>query len=184
MNLFERERPFVSNRGGYSTLSFIPTLGTMILGLIAGGVLRSARTPVERIRWFAIAGLAALAAGWLLGALGICPVVKRIWTPSWTLFSGGWCLLLLAAFYGVIDVGRRQRWAFPLVVIGANSIAAYLIAHLFEPFILKNLVTHLGAAPFKACGDAYQPFVLGSATLFVMWLLLYWMFRRKIWLKI
>lgn len=184
MNLFDRERAFVSNRGGYSTLSFIPTLGTMILGLIAGGVLRSARTPVGRIRWFAVAGVAALAAGWLLGALGICPVVKRIWTPSWTLFSGGWCLLLLAAFYAVIDVWQRQRWAFPLVVIGANSIAAYLIAHLFEPFILKNLVTHLGAAPFKAFGDAYQPFVLGAATLFVMWLLLYWMYWRKIWLKI
>lgn len=184
MNLFERERPFVSNRGGYSTLNFIPTLGTMILGLIAGGVLRSARTPVERIRWFAVAGVAALAGGWLLGALGICPVVKRIWTPSWTLFSGGWCFLLLAAFYAVIDVWQRQRWAFPLVVIGANSIAAYLIAHLFQPFILKNLVTHLGAGPFKAFGDAYQPFVLGAAALFVMWLLLYWMYRRKLWLKI
>jgi predicted acyltransferase len=184
MNLFERERPFVSNRGGYSTLNFVPTLGTMILGLIAGGVLRSARTPVERIRWFAVAGVAALAGGWLLGALGICPVVKRIWTPSWTLFSGGWCFLLLAAFYAVIDVWQRQRWAFPLVVIGANSIAAYLIAHLFQPFILKNLVTHLGVAPFKAFGDAYQPFVLGAAALFVMWLLLYWMYRRKIWLKI
>jgi heparan-alpha-glucosaminide N-acetyltransferase len=184
MNLFERERPFVSNRGGYVTLNFIPTLGTMILGLIAGGVLRSGRAPGERIRWLLAAGGAALAAGWLLGALGICPVVKRIWTPSWTLFSGGWCLLLLGAFYGVVDVWQRQRWAFPLVVIGANSIAAYLIAHLFQGFILKNLVTHLGAGPFRFFGEAYQPFVLGAAGLFIMWLLLYWMYRRKIWLKI
>lgn len=136
------------------------------------------------MRWLLVTGGAALAAGWLLGALGVCPVVKRIWTPSWTLFSGGWCLLLLGAFYGVVDIGRRQRWAFPLVVIGANSIAAYLIAHLFEGFILKNLVTHFGAGPFKLFGDAYQPFVQGAAGLLIMWLLLYWMYRRKIWLKI
>jgi len=184
MNLFERERPYVSNRGGYVTLSFIPTLATMILGLIAGGVLRSNRFPAERLRWFALVGGAALAAGWLLGVAGVCPVVKRIWTPAWTLFSGGWCLLLLAAFYGVIDVWQRQRWAFPMVVIGANSIAAYLMAHLFEPFILKNLLTHLGAGPFQVFGAAYQPFVHGAAALFVMWMLLYWMYRRKVWLKI
>src|SRR5947207_6114592 len=126
----------------------------MILGLIAGGVLKSERRSWAKIRWLAIAGLVALATGALLGALGICPVVKRIWTPSWVLFSGGWCFLLLAAFYYVIDVAQKKSWAFPLVVIGANSIAAYLIAHLFEQFILKNLTIHLGTSPFQIFGAA------------------------------
>jgi predicted acyltransferase len=184
MNLFPRERPFLFNRGGYATLSFIPTLGTMILGLIAGTVLRSAREPISRIRWLAIAGLVGLAGGWALGALGICPVVKRIWTPSWVLFSGGWCFLLLAAFYWVIDVMKFKGWAFPLVVIGMNSIAAYVIAHLFDAFIEKNLATHLGSGIFNTFGAAYQPFVHGAATLAVMWLILYWMYRRKLFLKI
>ena len=67
MNLFPREHPFTNNGGGYSTLSFIPTLGTMILGLIAGGVLRSERTPMAKIRWLAIAGIVGLGAGLLLG---------------------------------------------------------------------------------------------------------------------
>jgi heparan-alpha-glucosaminide N-acetyltransferase len=184
MNLFERERPFVANRGGYLTLNFIPTLGTMILGLIAGQVMRSARSPTARLRWLVTAGVIGLASGWLLGWLGICPVVKRIWTPSWVLFSGGWCFLLLAAFYAVVDVRQHRRWAFPLVVIGVNSIAAYLIAHLFDAFILKNLVTHLGKAPFLALGPAYQPFLHGAAALAVMWLLLFWMCRRKLYLTI
>ena len=135
MNLFPRERPFLFNRGGYATLSFIPTLGTMILGLIAGTVLRSVREPMLKIRWLAIAGVIGLAGGWALGALGISPVVKRIWTPSWVLFSGGWCFLLLAAFYWVIDVMKVKGWAFPLIVIGVNSIAAYVIAHLFDGFM-------------------------------------------------
>lgn len=184
MNLFPREKPFVANAGGYSTLSFIPTLGTMILGLIAGTVLRDERSPLAKVRWFAVAGAACLLGGALLGWLGIVPVVKRIWTPSWVLYSGGWCFLLLALFYLIIDVREKRAWAFPLVVIGANSIAAYLIAHLFDTFIEKNLVTHLGAGVFRLFGAPYQPLLHGAATLFLMWLLLYWMWKRKLFLKI
>lgn len=184
LNLFPREKPYLFNRGGYATLSFIPTLGTMILGLIAGVVLRSERTPRQKLRWFAVAGVSGLALGALLGWVGLVPVVKRIWTPSWTLFSGGWCFLLLAAFYLVVDVMQWRRWAFPLVVIGMNSIAAYVIAHLFQDFILKSLVTHFGRGTFQAFGPAYEPFVHGAAALLIMWLILYWMYRRKLFLKI
>lgn len=184
LNLFPREKPFLFNGGGYATLSFIPTLGTMILGLIAGQVLRSGRTAAKKVRWLLVAGAIGILAGLALGWLGICPVVKRIWTPSWTLYSGGWCFLLLAGFYGVIDVLRRGRWAFALAVIGTNSIAAYLIAHLFEDFIEKALVTHLGAETFRVFGAAYQPLLLGGATLAIFWLLLWWMYRRRLFLKI
>lgn len=184
MNLFPREKPFAFNGGGYSTLSFVPTLATMILGLIAGGVLRSAREPAAKVRWLAIAGAASLLAGAALGWLGICPVVKRIWTPSWVLYSGGWCFLLLALFYLVIDLRQRRKWAFPLVVIGANSIAAYMIAHLFQSFLEKALLTHFGVGVFQVFGKAYQPLLHGGATLGLMWLLLYWMWRRKLFLKV
>jgi predicted acyltransferase len=184
LNLFPREKPFVFNGGGYATLSFIPTLGTMILGLIAGGVLRSPRPPSSRVRWFLVAGLAGLASGWLLGAMGICPVVKRIWTPSFTLWSGGWCFLLLAGFYLVIDVLGHRRWAFLLIVIGTNSIAAYLMSWLFMRFIETSLVTHLGEVFFHALGDAYAPLLLGVLSLAVVWLMLYWMYKRRIFLRI
>ena len=184
MNLFPREKPYLCNAGGYQTLSFIPTLGTMILGLIAGNVLRSSRAPRARLQWFAIAGAACLLTGAALGWLGLCPVVKRIWTPSWVLVSGGACLWTLGLCHWAIDVRERRQWAFPLVVIGCNSIAAYLIAHLFEAFIAKALLTHLGADVFRVGGAAYQPLLHGGATLLVMWLLLFWMWRRKLFLKI
>ena len=184
LNLFPREKPFVCNGGGYSTLSFIPTLGTMILGLIAGGVLRSERAPWAKVKWLAFAGLIGLAVGAALGWLGLCPIVKRIWTPSWVLYSGGWCLLLLAGFYLLIDVCDLRRWAFPLVVIGMNSIAAYCMAHLFDGFIVSSLTTHLGANVFKAFGQPYEPLVRGALVLLFMWLLLFWMHRRKIFLRV
>jgi heparan-alpha-glucosaminide N-acetyltransferase len=184
MNLFPRAKEFLFNRGGYATLSFIPTLGTMILGLVAGVVLRSERPAQAKLRWFLIAGVIGLVAGSFLGWLGVVPVVKRIWTPSWVLYSGGWCFLLLAGFFYVVDQLQRRRWAFPLIVVGMNSIAAYLIAHLFDTFIAKNLITHLGRGIFQVFGKAYEPLLHGGATLLIMWLLLYWMYRRRLFLKI
>jgi heparan-alpha-glucosaminide N-acetyltransferase len=185
LNLFPQAHPFMyADDGGYCTLSFIPTLGTMILGLIAGGMLRSECPPLDKIRWLVVAGIIGLAAGWLLGALGICPVVKRIWTPSWVLFSGGWCLLILAAFYLVMDIWNRRDWAFPLKVVGMNSIAAYLMSWLFASFITAALLRHLGERSFEVFGKAYEPLALGAGVLLVEWLILWWMYRRKIFLRI
>lgn len=184
LNLFPREKPFAFNGGGYATLSFIPTLGTMILGLIAGNVFRSKREPLGKVKWFVIAGVTGLVSGWLIGKLGICPVVKRIWTPSWVLFSGGWCFLLTAAFYALIDVKGFKRWAFPLVVIGMNSIAAYCIAELLPGFFSATLKTHLGQNSFKVFGEAYEPLLIGALVLIVYWVILFWMYRRKIFLRI
>ena len=183
LNLFPRVRPFVFNSGGYLTLSFIPTLGTMILGLFAGRWLRSAapRIPMRRLL---TAGAIGLAAGLLLHFTGICPVVKRIWTPAWTLFSGGICFLFLAAFSWVIEVRGRRKWAFPLVVIGMNSIAAYLIAHLWERFTVDSFRIHLGAHFFQVLGTGLEPLLRGMAVLLVYWLFLYWMHRRGIFLRI
>jgi heparan-alpha-glucosaminide N-acetyltransferase len=183
LNLFPREHPFVANDGGYLTLSFIPTLGTMILGLFAGQWFL-ASAPRQPIRRFLIAGVALFALGLFFHLTGICPIVKRIWTPSWTLFSGGICFLFLAVFSWIIDVKQWRGWAFPLVVIGTNSIAAYLIAHLWEEFLARNLVTNLGAKTFLILGQGLQPLLLGASILLLDWLFLLWMYRRKIFLRI
>jgi predicted acyltransferase len=93
-------------------------------------------------------------------------------------------LLILAGAYWLIDVRGRRRWAFPLIVLGMNSIAAYCLYELFAGSILSNLRLHLGDAPFRVFGDAYRPFVLGAASVLVMWLMLYWLHRRRIFLRI
>ncbi|MGY8691244.1 MAG: hypothetical protein ACKVHP_26325, partial [Verrucomicrobiales bacterium] len=89
LNLFPRSEAYVVNGGGYLTLSFIPTLGTMVLGAIAGGWIKADLDHVARIKRFLIAGMLGLAVGGLVHVTGLCPIVKRIWTPSWVLFSGG-----------------------------------------------------------------------------------------------
>lgn len=183
LNLFPRTSPFLYNRGGYLTLSFIPTLGTMLLGLFAGQWLITT-APQIPLRRFLIAGTALIAGGILLHIFGINPIVKRIWTPAWTLFSGGICFYFLAAFSWIIDKRGHRKLAFPLVVVGMNSIAAYLIAHLWEDFIPSSLRTHLGDRTLNLFGAALEPLVLGGLTLLIYWYALYWMYRRNIFLRI
>ena len=193
LNLFPRERPFVAHPGGYATLSFIPTLGTMIFGLLAGGVLRGGTRPWRKVLWMLVVGTACLLVAAAAHQFGICPIVKRIWTPSWVLFSGGLCLYLLAAFYAVIDIFRFRRWAFAWVVIGMNSIAAYGMAeYLLTGWIEKNLEIHLGRETFCCFdrwfhlppGQSYEPVFMGAAIMAVMWLILYYMYRQRIFIKI
>ncbi|MEZ2346844.1 acyltransferase family protein [Terriglobus sp. RCC_193] len=183
LNLFPREHPFLFNSGGYLTLSFIPTLGTMLLGLACGRWIKAAEPGVPMRRMLQAAAI-LIAAGLLLHFSHICPIVKRIWTPAWTLFSGGVCFLFLAALTWLIEVKQFRRWAFPLTVVGMNSIAAYLMAHLWEKFISSSFQIHLGLRPFLIFGAVLEPLMMGIAVMVVYWLILYWMFQRKLFLRI
>lgn len=185
LNLFPRKKEFLFNGGGYSTLSFIPTLGTMILGLFAGNILRTAKTQQEKLKFFIVLGLALIAFGAILHFTGINPIVKRIWTPAWTIFSGGICFLFLAFFYQVIDIAGRKKWAFAFTVIGTNSIAAYVIADGgIMSFINKSLYVHLGKNYDQLFGAPYSTLVSGTLVLLLVWLILHWMYKKKIFIKI
>jgi len=185
LNLFPRENIFLNNGGGYATLSFIPTLATMLLGLIAGNTLHSNKTTREKWLFFLMTGAGLIAVGLLLYFVGINPIVKRIWTPAWTILSGGICFLMLAFFYLIVDVGGYKRWSFFLMVIGANSIAAYCIADGgIMLFIRKSLYIHLGKEYDKLLGTPYATLVSGGLTLAFVWLILNWMYKKKIFIKI
>jgi len=110
--------------------------------------------------------------------------VKRIWTPSWVFYSGGWCLAILSAFYLVVEIGGWKKWAFPLIVIGSNSIVAYCSEWILVGPIRDALVRHLGEKPFLLLGEVYQPLIQGGAVLLVIWLILLWMNRREIFVRI
>lgn len=184
LNLFPRESRFAGSENGLTTLNFIPSIATMILGLVAGDLLRSPRTPVRKLRWLLIASALLMVAGVLLDRIGIVPIVKAIWTPSWTLFSGGWCCLFLAGFYALVDVAGYRRLAFPLVVVGLNSIVAYSLSHLFPAFAFNSLRRLAGSRTFELFGTAYEPAVYGVAVFATYWLLLYVLYRRRIFVRI
>lgn len=184
LNLFPREQPFVFNEGGWSTLSFIPTLGTMILGLLAGEWLKDKGSKERKLRGLAIAGAGLLLLGLACQWAGICPIVKRVWTSSYTLYSGGWVVLILAGFYALIDWKGWRRWAFPLVVVGMNSIAIYVMSWTMVDFFGDAVDRHFGRAISLMSGPTFQPVLHGFAVLLIFWIILFWMYRRKIFLRI
>jgi predicted acyltransferase len=185
LNLFPRESPFLFNGGGYSTLSFIPTLGTMILGSFAGKAMKDDTAPSQKLKFFVTAGAGLIVLAVILHFAGINPIVKRIWTPAWTIFSGGICFLFLAFFYWVVDVQQKKKWSFFLMVIGMNSIAAYCLADGgIRELISKSLHIHLGQQYDHIFGAPYATVVNGILVLFILWLILYWMYKKKLFIKI
>jgi heparan-alpha-glucosaminide N-acetyltransferase len=186
--------PFRFNGGGYVTLNFIPSIATMMLGMFCGLLLRS-----DRQWWYKVGVL--LAGGAICVALGLtagwlaCPIVKRIWTPSWVLFSGGWVIWMLAAFYFVLDVVGKKipplRWlAFPLVVVGMNSIAIYMMGQLLRPWTIRAIHTHFGqliefvAGPSILADDMYCRIADPTLTFLVFWLIAFWMYRQKFFVRV
>ena len=184
LNLFPRQQPFVFNSGGYQTLNFIPSLVTMIFGLLTGQLLRSKRSLTQKLTRLLGFGLAGVLLGQVIALAGLCPIVKRIWTPSWTLYSGGWVVLLLAGFVALIDWRGWKRWAFPLIVAGLNPITLYFMWQLLVGFVSETIQRHFGQHIFKALGAVYAPILEHLAVLAVFWLVLLWMYRRKIFLRI
>jgi heparan-alpha-glucosaminide N-acetyltransferase len=184
LNLFPREEPFVFNEGGWSTLSFIPTLATMILGLLTGEWLKSKKSKEEKLRGLVIGGIGLVLLGLLCQWAGICPIVKRVWTSSYTLYSGGLVVLMLAGFYALIEWKGWRRWAFPLIVVGMNSIAIYVMSWTMQGFFREALERHLGGVLAGIAGATFLPVAYGLGIILAFWIILFWMYRRKIFLRI
>lgn len=181
--------PFHFEPGGYLTLNFVPSIATMLLGVFAGHLLRSGHKPWNKF-WILIAsGAVCMVLGVIAGEL-VCPIVKRIWTPSWVLFSGGWVVWMLAVFYAVFDLLPLRWLAFPLVVVGMNSIAMYLMGSLMGPWTQKMFNIHchgllewfFGEAAMA--DDMYGRLVGPTAALVVFWLIAFWMYRQKFFIRV
>jgi len=184
LNLYPREKLFVGFPKGMTTLNFIPTLATMILGLISGRLLQSDRSSWSKLRWLVIAGALGLAGGWALSLTGLCPLVKAIWTPSWVLFSGGWCFLFLSSSFLLVDWWGYARLAFPFTVIGMNAIAAYLLGQIYPNVAFNALRRLVGRTPFTFLGDSYEPLIYGGVIVAGYWIVLYILYRRRIFLRL
>jgi predicted acyltransferase len=170
---------------------------------MSGELLRSDRSRGQKV--LRLLGAAALCLGLgITAGYTICPVVKRIWTPSWTLFSGGYVLAILALFYLVVDVIGLKRWTYPLCVLGANSILVYMMGQLLHKWTAEQLRIHFGRLLFERVADecqqlvnyllipgsrtlwpgSYAPIVEACLVLLVFWLLSWWLYRQKLFVRI
>jgi len=159
-------------------LSNMTFVCSVMLGVFAGQILLSGKEPMKKAGWLALLGVCCIIAGKVWGIW--FPIIHHLWTSSLVLFAGGLSFLLLALFYLVIDIWGYKKWAFFFVVIGMNAIAVYVATHLFDFTLIGNvfvggLLQYLGP---------WAGFVEASAALAVVWLILYYMYRNKIFIKI
>ncbi|MBK9169650.1 MAG: hypothetical protein IPM24_19615 [Bryobacterales bacterium] len=165
--------------GHYVTINFVTSTVTTLFGVWTGMLLRTDRTLEAKIRILAIAMAAAFASGLLLSLWN--PLVKRLWTPSFTLYSTGWVLLMLLVFVWMAEVRGWRRPMFPLVVVGMNSIFIYSLSMLLKGWIDRSLAVFTFRFEFLG---TIAPVAQACAVLAVMWWACYWLYQRKIFFKL
>lgn len=153
---------------------------SVLFGFLAGTLVRA--EAVKNFRkpfYLALAGTALLGIAWLADAAGY-PIIKKLWTQSFVFAAGGWSLIAFAIFYGIFDVCRMGKLAFFFRIIGVNALAIYVLQWLVNFAPISNL---LFGGIAELCGSA-APLILAGGTILLKWLLLYWLNRKAIFLKI
>jgi len=162
-------------------LSTIPAVVNALAGVFVGHFIVKSYPKGEwaKVGLLGAAGGICLALGWLFDA--VIPVNKELWTSTFVLVTSGWSMLLLALFYAVVDVLKWQKLAFVFVVIGTNAIIIYLASSLVD---WKYIAQSVFGGVIAVLPEYAQPLGAVVSLLTVQWLVLYWMYRRKIFVRI
>jgi len=172
--IYEQYYGYGDNEGIISTL---PAICTALIGALAGHWLRSNRSQNRKTTGLALMGLMSLVAGYGWGVY--FPIIKNIWTSSFVLVSAGYSLLLLALLYWVIDVKKYKKWAFFFIIIGLNAITIYVVQWVVNFDVIAGYLVQ-GLA--ELAGSA-ELLILALGAIMLKWLLLWFLYRQKIFLK-
>ena len=168
--------------GHWVSFNAIPTAAHTIWGVLAGQWLMSGRPPRKKIAVLAGLGIAAVAAGFALTA--VSPMIKRISTSSFVVATGGFCLLALALSYWLIDVRKFRKWAVFLNIVGLNSLFIYLFTESGGTSWITRLVRPFTLGFAGWTGMLPAEIVTSLAAWAVLWSMCFWLYRRKIVVKI
>lgn len=182
---------FPLSTGFYVTFNAISSAATILIGVLAGELLKSSASPGKKALLLALGGALLFSTGELLAGsplfggnvLGFTvPQVKRIWTASFALYAAGWTCWMMCAFFVVIDIIGWRGWAFPFVVVGVNSIFIYVSAGILNGTI-QNVLKPFTTIPLRELGP-WGPVVLATLVMFVQWLLCLFLYRQRVFLKV
>ena len=165
--------------GSWQVLATVSFIANMLLGVLIGQLLNSVWDKKYKLKMLFVFGLAMLVAGMIWGLF--FPVVRSLWSSSFVLVTCGITTLLLAVFYWLIDILGYAKWAFFFIIFGVNSIAIYMMAHMFDFRLIGNILVGGLSSLFAA---NVQEFIQAVAAMMVMWLIMYWMYLKKTFIKI
>jgi len=167
------------NRDPEGLMATIPAVATALFGAVTGHLLKNGKLSGQRkTATLVLVGCACLGLSYLWDFE--FPINKNLWTSSFVLRCAGWSMLFLSLFYYMIDVRNCHGWAFPWIVIGSNSILIYMSARFIDykytaDFFFGGALKHAGI---------YQPLLWATAIVLTKWLLLWFLYRRKIFLRV
>jgi predicted acyltransferase len=170
------------SQGHWVAINAIPTTAHTMWGVLAGQLLMSNRTWIQKIKPLVIAGLIGVVAGYALDP--VTPIIKRICTSSFVIVSGGWCLLTLAFSYWLIDVKKIRKWSTFFNIVGTNSIFIYLFCNTGGAQWLNRIAKPFTMGLFGWTGDLGAKLVTSFVLWAMLWYLCYWLYKRRIFLKI
>jgi predicted acyltransferase len=168
--------------GHWVSFNAIPTTAHTVWGVLAGQLLRSSRTHVQKLKILVIAGLIGVVAGYALDPL--TPIIKRICTSSFILVSGGWTILALAFSFWLIDIMKQKKWSLFFAIVGMNPLFIYLFAHVGGAELVEQIVHPFSWALFGWTGDAVASVLTALVVLFLLWYMCYWLYKKKIFIRI
>lgn len=151
---------------------------TVLTGLFAGYIAKDKTSDVYKLKWYFGGGAAMVAAGWLWGLQ--MPVIKTIWTSSMVLVSSGYCFLLMGLFYYLIDYKGYNKNITWLKVYGMNSIVAYMLANVINFSCLGESLFY-GLQQYMG---NYYSFLISLSNILVIYVILWWLYKRNIFLKV
>lgn len=170
----------INDGGGWVTINFIGSTAHTMWGVIAGIILKSYRSDMQKIKLIAIGGITGVVLGLALDP--VTPIVKRICTSSFIIHSGGWCLLALALFYWIIDVKGYRKWALFMVIFGMNPIFIYMFKELLGKWIY-NFIDIFAMPVLEPLGIAGKIIHI-NLVLIVCWYIAYRLYKYRIFIKI
>lgn len=159
-------------------LNTIPEVVNVMFGVWIGKFLRSSRSLSEKFKWMAVAMLVAFATGLALSP--IVPINKWLWTASYALYTSGWSILGLIAFYVLVEIFKIRRPMFFLVVMGMNSLFVYCVGEILHGWLDQSVGVLTGK--FHFIGEL-APVAQACAVLIVIWYMSYWLYRRNIFIR-
>ncbi len=174
------------NSDGWVAINAIPTSAHTVWGVLAGKLLTGTKTPTQKLFYLLAAGLACTGAGWLLDAAQITPIIKRISTSAFTLYSAGWVLMILAFLYWLVDVKAYNKYAWVAICVGMNAIFIYLFFETAGVQWLNATVAIFvkGFLGFTKMNHLILASIAAATTLFLEWGLCYWLYKKNIFIKL
>ena len=166
--------------GAYVTINCVSSAANTIFGVMVGKLMMSALPSARKVLVLAATGVGGILLGLALSPA--IPLVKRIWTPSFTFYCAGFTLLAFLLFYWVCDIKFMRRWAKVFIIVGANSIFIYMLDQILGGWMDQKALALTGWA--FADGSAWGGFVNAWVVLLFNIYVCYWLYRRKIFIRI